>query len=644
MTPPFPLLPATIFVGTGVLSTVIAQLLLYGGAGDGWTALLPLANYAGMALASLVPDSLSGNAPAAQLARGEGADGESSGDARSDADVVAPHSTSSRRRRGIRAGGGGESGTPTPALDAGEGGSSCPDLEASSPAPSPTYFSEASSPALSPPTSSTSFLRGGSSGSSIAFSGGGGANADGAASFTAHASSFPPPVAGSDCSNAGRRHPRRRGPPSRCCCGGLRPLGCQLTPGRFVAATIVLDCVGYLLSVYGLLYAGSALFQVLYSSVVVWAALGSWAVAGKALSGTQAAGIALVMAGLALSGLREGGGGSGGSGRSSGGEGGGSGEGHGWSSISHWLSPHHIEAATAGASAEGFASTGGSSSTVLAGMTLSIACAMTYGCVYVLAEAITSQAKRQQQQAAPPRITMPGKHSSALTRNAASGAGAPASTAHSAELGGSSSSSSSGGGGGGSSGGVNTVTPAPRPAALASRVGCGITSLLAVYCCVYVWPRRALWLASVASPSVRLHLSYAAIGGLYACLAACSTAHSLSYYSLMASTGSVATGIMASLRAVGVFLVSGPLFCSLQEAQCLTAGRLGAAIVVLSGVLLYSSAGGGGGGGGKGRGHKGLVVEHATRWAGGKPSDGGAVDVRSEPATTAAAMVAPMVA
>ena len=52
-----------IFVATGILSTICAQVLIYAGAGDSWTMLLPFSNYFGMLLAGFVPDALVGSSP-----------------------------------------------------------------------------------------------------------------------------------------------------------------------------------------------------------------------------------------------------------------------------------------------------------------------------------------------------------------------------------------------------------------------------------------------------------------------------------------------------------------------------------------------------------------------------------------------------
>lgn len=84
-------------------------------------------------------------------------------------------------------------------------------------------------------------------------------------------------------------------------------------------------------------------------------------------------------------------------------------------------------------------------------------------------------------------------------------------------------------------------------------------------------------------------LSLGAVAGWYCVVVASNAGHALAYYRLMGQTDSVTTGLMASLRAVGVFVVSAILFCSQQESQCLTLGRAAAAALVVGGVMVYSA-------------------------------------------------------
>jgi hypothetical protein len=162
---------------------------------------------------------------------------------------------------------------------------------------------------------------------------------------------------------------------------------------------VVIDILGFWLHVQGIRYAGSALFQVIYCSVVVWAALGYWAartpLGSRALlasgiaeyltppaspgdvapapaefNALQGCGIAMVMCGLACTALGES--------SSSGGGGGGSGG--------------------------GSLRTPASIALVLYGLACSTACAVCYGVVYTLCEFLMSQPSPPRAQAVSARV------------------------------------------------------------------------------------------------------------------------------------------------------------------------------------------------------------------------------------------------
>lgn len=128
---------------------------------------------------------------------------------------------------------------------------------------------------------------------------------------------------------------------------------CAVSARTSVALTVLLDIIGFLLSVGGLAFAGSGAHQVLYSSVVCFAALFSWALRGRRLTAQQAAGVVVVMAGLALSAS-------------------------GWS------------LSTRGGPGAARLASNPLDHRVLAGMAMSVASALVYGLVYVLAEAATA--------------------------------------------------------------------------------------------------------------------------------------------------------------------------------------------------------------------------------------------------------------
>ena len=276
-------MPALIFTLTGILSTLVAQILISSGAGESWTMLLPLSNYAGMALAAFVPDSLLG--------------------------LVAKPGGEEAAKHGLLPSSGASAG-------AGVGG------------------------------------------------GGGGA-----------------------CSVLGPwlrllEVPRAPGRPA--------PAGTLTVPlPTYVIFAIAIDIAGFYFHVQGIKYAGSALFQVIYCSVVVWAALGYYlartplgsrallslgiveyltppASPGDVAPGVeynlqQGCGIAMVMSGLAVTALAEG-------------------------------------------NARGGSHTPTSTALVLYGIACSTACAVLYGCMYTLAELLMAQPSPPRAQAVSARV------------------------------------------------------------------------------------------------------------------------------------------------------------------------------------------------------------------------------------------------
>mmetsp|Transcript_62490 Transcript_62490/g.129809 ORF Transcript_62490/g.129809 Transcript_62490/m.129809 type:complete len:404 (+) Transcript_62490:222-1433(+) len=75
---------------------------------------------------------------------------------------------------------------------------------------------------------------------------------------------------------------------------------------------------------------------------------------------------------------------------------------------------------------------------------------------------------------------------------------------------------------------------------------------------------------------------------LYGILVLSAFIHNWNYFFLLRYSGAVTTGVISALRAIGVFIASGWMFCGDHPSQCMTAQKSLAAMVVASGVLLYS--------------------------------------------------------
>lgn len=87
---------------------------------------------------------------------------------------------------------------------------------------------------------------------------------------------------------------------SRSRCGTMVPAVTPLA-GRFIAGLAVLDFVGHTLSILGLMSAGSGTYQVIYSTVVVFAAVWSQLILKRVLSSQHWLAVVLAAFGLSLS-------------------------------------------------------------------------------------------------------------------------------------------------------------------------------------------------------------------------------------------------------------------------------------------------------------------------------------------------------
>lgn len=461
------LFAAVVFLGTGVLSTVLSQFLVYSGAAQTVSALLPFAQYFGMMLGGVVPcpcimpgsdgdntDSSTAKtrAKAKIQARGKGkgkgtksrprtrsgSTGRGDGGAGSDGPVGAAGSAATRRGASVldgdAAGGPGQVVAPDPApvVDAGSMG-------------------------------------------------------------TAGKRGVPPALGGADTATADGEVPSLLSLAMGAVFGGairsgrvghrsdMAAYARGLSVNKFVYLSVGLEMWGFVSGLVGLALAGSGIYQVVYASVVIWAALLSRTLIGTPLARGQVIGICTVSVGLAFSALGEL--------ESEGGE------------EAFWT---------------------------LAGVAMTLVSACTFGMSYVLAEATMKFS----------RLTL-------------------------------------------------------TPRVVCVRIGATASALFAAYILVSTLPN---WDERVAEP-IEAH------GGVmesivFAYVAFCASAllHSVAYFALVGTLGAVMTGLLQSLRAVAVFLLSAALFCSRQHSQCYTAERAFSTLVVVSGVLMYSygkaSAGG----------------------------------------------------
>ncbi|KAF9537098.1 hypothetical protein BGW38_010084 [Lunasporangiospora selenospora] len=106
-----------------------------------------------------------------------------------------------------------------------------------------------------------------------------------------------------------------------------------------------------------------------------------------------------------------------------------------------------------------------------------------------------------------------------------------------------------------------------------------------IYLAVHTIPN---WKTEVSDVVVNRGGSWLGILIVYPLVTISSLLHSLNYYVLMSRINNVAVGIMQSLRAVLVFVMSHYLFCSVSSTQCFNEWKFVSAIVVIGFVTMFS--------------------------------------------------------
>ncbi|KAK1942382.1 hypothetical protein P3T76_005881 [Phytophthora citrophthora] len=127
----------------------------------------------------------------------------------------------------------------------------------------------------------------------------------------------------------------------------------------------------------------------------------------------------------------------------------------------------------------------------------------------------------------------------------------------------------------------------PHPKDLCLKIGATCVAIIAVYQTLFVLP---LWDALVTKPIAEANGNTMYIVSALVVYTLSQLAHGLTYFVMLGSSGAVTTGIMQSLRAVCVFVISSMLYCSQQESQCFDTKRGVATLIVVSGVMFYSWA------------------------------------------------------
>ncbi|KAF9282313.1 hypothetical protein BGZ68_006074 [Mortierella alpina] len=130
-----------------------------------------------------------------------------------------------------------------------------------------------------------------------------------------------------------------------------------------------------------------------------------------------------------------------------------------------------------------------------------------------------------------------------------------------------------------------TFKPKPIPEKVCSMVGAYASLLTFIYLCVHTFPN---WQTEVLDVVAAHQGSWATIITVYPLLTISSLLHSLNYYVLLSRINNIAVGILQSLRAVLVFVMSHYLFCGVSTTQCFNQWKFVSAIVVIGCVTLFS--------------------------------------------------------
>jgi len=133
--------------------------------------------------------------------------------------------------------------------------------------------------------------------------------------------------------------------------------------------------------------------------------------------------------------------------------------------------------------------------------------------------------------------------------------------------------------------GILTQKNAPSPQKLQTLDGLYVAALVTTYLLVYTIPNFQNVVADKVEESGG---NWVLIILTYLILMLSGFGHSITYFRLLGSVGSVSTGILNSLRAISVFGISAWLFCDSHPNQCFTLNKGISAGVVVCAILYFA--------------------------------------------------------
>nr|CCA17302.1 conserved hypothetical protein [Albugo laibachii Nc14] len=132
-----------------------------------------------------------------------------------------------------------------------------------------------------------------------------------------------------------------------------------------------------------------------------------------------------------------------------------------------------------------------------------------------------------------------------------------------------------------------TLPERPQAREFCLQIGTICVAIIAVYQIIFVLPS---WDNLITKPVTEANGKTMSIVMALFAYTMSQLVHGFTYFMMLEASGAVTTGIMQSLRAVCVFLLSSILYCSYQESQCFDTKRGVATLIVVSGVMVYSLA------------------------------------------------------
>lgn len=132
---------------------------------------------------------------------------------------------------------------------------------------------------------------------------------------------------------------------------------------------------------------------------------------------------------------------------------------------------------------------------------------------------------------------------------------------------------------------IITAPSAPPGQVVQGYAGLYSLGLISIYIVLHTLPN---WNALVTENVAKSHGNWTFIAFVYIGKTCAAFFHSYSYYKLVSLVGAVSTGVLQSLRAVSVFLISALLFCKLHHEQCYNMMKAVSALVVVSGLYYFS--------------------------------------------------------